>query len=98
MLRVILWISSLLMITACSVPRPDADICIVDAPRSRLVCYNLKTDYGPSGGLLHEAKPHFKELDNVGIDKATLVSATDWPRVKAYILKLKQRCEADTAN
>lgn len=88
----ILWIISSLLIIGCGVPRPKGDICIVDARREVLRCYDMEKDYNDDGTLKPGAVQHTKPAINIdSVNKFTVFDPDAWAEVKIYIGKVKER-------
>jgi len=85
-----LTIFSLFILSACAT-RPDANICVVNAPAGHAKCYNLYYDYNDKGNLLKSAKPTFKPAKSVyDLNKGVWMSNDDWAKVKVWIQNLRQ--------
>lgn len=83
--------SLVLLCSACgTVERPDADICVVNAPGKKLTCYNLKHDYNQDGTLRPGAKPKFKPISSIdNLNKGVFMTNADWAEVKKWIAELR---------
>lgn len=63
-------------LAGCGVPRPDADLCIVNAPNLNRKCYNLKRDYDDDGSLKPGAVPTYRANATVqDLNKALLIDS-----------------------
>lgn len=99
-LLILLWAAGSL--SACGIPRPDADLCIVNAPNQNRKCYNLKRDYNADGSLRPGAKPTYRPNATIeDLNKSLVLDSPDgFPegiaRMKAWVRKLREasKCEA----
>jgi len=81
----------LLIISSACATRPDADICVVNAPAAHLKCYNLMHDYNLDGTLKGSARPTYKRAETVqDLNKGVWMSNEDWAIVKAWIQRLRE--------
>jgi predicted nucleotidyltransferase len=93
-LKALLMVFSL--VGCADVPRPDVDLCIINAKASYRHCYNLKEDYDSNGRLKPDAKAEFRDnRDITDLDKAFIVDSkegfeTGLARLKAYIKTLRE--------
>jgi len=87
----------LLIIFSCAcahIERPDAEMCVVNAPAEHVKCYNLKHDYSQSGSLKRDASPSYKKARSVhDLNKGVWMSNADWAEVKAWISELRRAYE-----
>lgn len=89
-------LSLVFSLAACGIPRPDADLCIVNAPNKNRKCYNLKRDYRDDGTLRPGAIPTYRPNPTVEeLNKSLIIDSADGPeegiaRVKAWIKKLRE--------
>lgn len=95
---ILLWMVSSLV--ACAgIEKPDAEVCIVNAPAFNRKCYNLKTDYDENGKLRREAvakyKPnvHIKDLNKATVLDSETGFEDGLAEVKAYIKNLREAYE-----
>lgn len=85
-------VAALLILSACSVPRPNTDICIANAPANHLICYNLKKDYDNDGNRNPNAKPSYKPLTTVeDINKFACTDPDGLAELKIYLQDLRER-------
>ena len=85
-----------IIFSGCGIPRPDSDLCVVNAPAKHQKCFNLKTDYSDAGTLLPGSVAKFKTANVVDdLNKNICTDPVSWARIKAYIVKLKQHCELE---
>ncbi len=90
---------SLLLLAACAgVPRPDTDLCIINAPAKHLKCYNMARDYDESGQLLPSAKPTFRPASVIkDVNKYMAIDTKGLANLKTYINTLRdelsRRCQ-----
>jgi len=91
-----LWISCSFLLFACAqVPRPDTDLCVVNAPAGHRKCYNILKDYNDEGDLLPGAKPLFKPAKVVeDLNKNICTDPDGWANMKAYIRSLREELSA----
>ena len=83
--------SAILIVCAgCSVPRPKGDVCIVDAARSRLLCYDMEKDYDKDGKLKAGAKLKTKASPG-SFDKYLVLDPDATAELKIYIRRLRER-------
>lgn len=89
------------MLPGCaSVPRPDVDLCIINAPAERRKCYNMKEDYDNEGKLKSGATPTYRSNDSVSdLNKGLFIDSADGPeaaiaRLKAYLQKLRDEMKS----
>lgn len=80
--------------SGCGIPRPDSDLCVVNAPGQYQICYNLKRDYDSKGRRKPDAKPFFKPAHTIeDLNKNISMDPDSFARLKAYVNKLKSACE-----
>lgn len=98
---------------SCGVSRPDADLCVVNAPNKNRKCYNLKNDYNDDGSLKAGAKPVYRP--NLTVEDLNKALVLDSPyddqnpnpghfedgisRMKAWVRKLRDAatCQGGSA-
>lgn len=86
------WIIFSILLVACSVPRPDTDICIANAPEKHLKCYNLKKDYDNNGERDPNAKPTYKPFAQIeDVNKFALTDPDGLANLKIYLQDLRAR-------
>lgn len=74
----------------CGIDRPDADLCIINAPNKILKCYNMKRDYDDDGHLLTNAKAIYKSAATVeDLNKGLFVEVNHIAPLKTYIEQLR---------
>ena len=84
-----------LSIAACNPPRPDTNICIVNAPNGNMKCYNLKEDYTDEGNLKPDASPSYTPLLSVlDINKYACTDPDGLSNLKVYIRELRTEYDA----
>lgn len=89
-------------LSACGIPRPNADLCIVNAPNLNRKCYNLKRDYRDDGTLKPGAVPTYRPNATIeDLNKALVLDSPDGfedgiARMKAYVKKLREAAECKT--
>lgn len=82
------------LISCASIERPDANLCVVNAPAKHLKCYNLKTDYDMNGQILKSAEPKFFRAETVeDLNKGVWMSNAHWAKVKVWISRLRKAYE-----
>lgn len=88
-------ISSLIVLASCaSIERPNAELCIVNAPALHLKCYNLSEDYHSSGKLKNNATAKYLPAKTVeDLNKGVWMSNNDWAQVKGWIRQLRKAYE-----
>lgn len=88
----------------CGVPRPNSDVCTVNAEHKNRKCYNLRDDYDEEGHLKPDATPEYRPNATIEeLNKATLIDSpyseqepnphhfeNGLARLKAYIKKLRE--------
>lgn len=80
-----------MVLAGCGVPRPDAELCVVNAPAKHRKCYNLRDDYDDTGKLIPTASPSFAPVEKIDdLNKHTTMDPESWTKVKAYIKKLRE--------
>ncbi len=83
---------SVLSFACASIPRPDTDMCVVNAPMKHQKCYNLNRDYDSSGNLNAGAVPTYKPAVVVeDLNKNITTDADGWAHLKAYIRELRRK-------
>lgn len=101
-LLTLLWVAG--NFSACATGRPDADVCIVNAPNQNRKCYNLKRDYGDDGLLRPDAHPTYRPTRALeDLNKAMVLDSTDGfadgiARVKAWVKKLREAAKCDAGS
>lgn len=99
-LAILLTICSWLV--GCSVPLPDADICVANLAAQHLTCYNLYSDYQPVGNKLQlkpGATPHFKPFSAPSdVDKFTVLDPDSFGKVKAFLQAEQAKCAAQSSS
>lgn len=92
----LLTVFSLLISGCASIERPDANLCVVNAPAQHLKCYNLKTDYDQNGQILKGAEAKFFRAETVDdLNKGVWMSNADWSKVKVWISRLRKAYEKE---
>lgn len=87
-----------LLLVGCDVPRPNTDLCGVNAQKLERRCYNLKTDYDRDGNRKPNAKPKIKPARDVyDLDRNFCTDPDGFAELKAYIKKLREaaKCSAN---
>lgn len=82
----------------CAVPRPNTDLCVVNAAKFHRSCFNMKTDFDENGNLKPDAKAKIKPArDIMDLDRNVCVDPDGFARLKAYIKKLREaaKCSAN---
>lgn len=98
-LLTLLWIAGSL--PGCATGRPDADVCIVNAPNKTRKCYNLKRDYQDDGHLMPVATPTYRPTPTLdSLNKALVLDSEDGfeegiARVKGWVKKLREAAKCD---
>ena len=86
--KLLLITCSFLASGCASIALPDADLCIADPSRQRLICQHLSTDYDVVGNRLQlkpGAKPHVRALARpMDVDKWTCTDPPGWAAIKAW--------------
>lgn len=89
-------LAALLMIcslgaSGCGVPRPDTDLCVVNAEANHLICFNMLHDYDKNGKLKKDAQPKFKPANTVqDLNKNICTDPDGFANLKAYMKKLQR--------
>jgi len=59
-----------------TVERPNAEICVVNAPALHRKCYNLARDFDGNGNRYKDAKPIYRPNPDISsLNKATLIDS-----------------------
>ena len=83
---------SLLVITSCQ-KFPEGQICLVDASRSRLLCYDMVRDLDQNSRVKDEAKATRVPVASIqDLDKATVFNAESWANVKTWLRSSRDAC------
>jgi hypothetical protein len=79
----------------CStINKPNANLCVVNAPAEHLKCYNLKTDYTDDGNIKKSARAKYFQAATVNdLNKGVWMSNGDWAEVKKWIRELRKAYE-----
>ena len=86
----------LMVCSGCNtVPRPDTDICVINAENMQRECFNMARDYDSEGNILPSAVPTFIPVRVLAdLDKGIWIdSSMSWPNLKVYINELRQAAE-----
>lgn len=79
------------------IPKPNTDLCVINAPGQHLSCWNLKTDYNDNGQIKPGVKPKIKVANSLNdVNKFIVTDPDGFAELKAYIKLLReeyQRCE-----
>lgn len=76
--------------SGCGVPRPDTDLCVVNAEAGHQTCFNLLKDYDSKGQFKPGTKPHFKPAATVAdLNKNICTDPDGWANLKIYIKQLR---------
>ena len=90
----IFWISFSLFVSGCGVPRPDTDLCVLNAQGQYAYCFNLKEDYDSSGRLKKKATPEIRPIISLhDLDKHVFTDAQGFGNLKAYVNDVKFLCD-----
>jgi hypothetical protein len=77
-----------------TIAKPDANLCVVNAPAEHLKCYNLNTDYTDDGNLKKTSKAKYFQAKSVyDLNKGVWMSNSDWAEVKKWIRELRKAYE-----
>jgi hypothetical protein len=77
-----------------TIAKPDANLCVVNAPARHLKCYNLAADYNDDGNIKASAKAKFFRAETVeDLNKGVWMSNNDWAKVKGWIRELRKAYE-----
>lgn len=83
---------SLLVITSCQ-KFPEGKICLIDAPRSRLLCYDMVRDLDANGRVKDEAKAERIPVQDLSsLDKSTVFDPESWSNVKSWLKSSRDAC------
>lgn len=99
MKKLLTMLSIISSVYSCSsIPLPDANIGIVNAPFSEIKGYNLHRDYDLKTGVRHpDAVPFTHKLTSLDdLNKYMCVSDTDWPKIKAYLDTLRTEYQSSS--
>jgi len=87
----ILLVAFSLLASCAGIKRPNAELCIVNAPARHLKCYNLYEDYEDSGLLKKNATAKFFRAETVeDLNKGTWMSNADWAELKKWIREIRK--------
>lgn len=84
---------SLFAITSCQ-RFPEGKICLVDSPRSRLLCYDMVRDLDQNGRVKEEAKAERIQVDLQAMDKFTVFDPDSWANVKGWLRASRDQCQS----
>lgn len=86
---------SLILLSSCAtISKPNAHLCVVNAPAAHLKCYNLSTDYNDDGNIKNTAKAKFFRAETIeDLNKGVWMSNNDWAKVKVWIRQLRKAYE-----
>lgn len=96
-------LSLLLMIcssAACTtLERPDADLCVINAPNDQAECFNLRRDYSTEGHRNSDAAVSTINLIDLNdLNKYVCVNPEGFAELKQYVAQVRERlkqCGAD---
>lgn len=86
------WLPFIILLSGCAeIKRPDTDLCIANAPKKVLKCFNMKRDYTDGGQLKKDAKPTYRKFElTTDVNKYFMTdSEKGLPNLKAYIQDLR---------
>lgn len=83
-------------LAGCStIPRPDTDLCSVNAGAEYQRCYNLKRDYTNEGVRKPDAQPVFKPAHTIAdLDKNFCTDPQGMANLLIYIQELRKAFDA----
>jgi hypothetical protein len=84
---------SLIAITSCQ-KFPEGNICLVDAARSRLLCYDMVRDLDANGRVKDEAQAKRVPVSLESLDKGTYFDPESWSNVKTWLRTSKDQCQS----
>lgn len=85
-------IFSLFSAGCAGIPRPDTNLCIVNAMEAHKKCYNMKRDYTANGTLKAEAEPSYTIIEDIkDLDKHLCIDPDGTAKLKAYLRKLAEK-------
>jgi hypothetical protein len=82
--------------SGCAVQRPNADVCIVNAPAGNRKCYNLSRDYDDNGMLIpghaatYRVNTTVKDLNKAAIIDSPTGFTDGLAALKAYIAEMRK--------
>lgn len=82
------------LFSCAHIRRPNAELCVVNAPAAHLKCYNVAEDYNEGGYLKPRATAKFFRAENVhDLNKGVWMSNADWAKIKVWISDLRRAYE-----
>lgn len=79
---------------SCAVPRPNTDLCIVNAPLGHMKCYNMKRDYNSDGRLKAGATPTYRQALSIeDVNKYMAIDIDGQTNLKVYLKRLRDEYE-----
>lgn len=92
MLPKILLACSLSFLASCH-KFPEGKICLIDAPRSRLLCYDMMRDLDANGAVKREASASKVEINSLtDLDRSTVFDPESWANVKVWLKNSRDVC------
>ena len=74
-----------------NIPKPDTNLCIVNALAHNQKCYNLLRDYDDDGRLFATAKPLYKPANTIeDLNKNACTDPDGLANLKAFIKLLRE--------
>lgn len=93
MLQKILLAFSLLLAVGCQ-KMPEGNICLVDADRFRLLCYDMEKDFDSDGRIKQDAVSKKVPLTSISdLNKGTYFDPKSWSNVQAWIRSNRDQCQ-----
>lgn len=86
------------LLAGCAgIPRPNTDLCIVNAPNKNRKCHNMATDYDDKGNLIpgkpaiYRANERIEDLNKFLCVDSPTGTVDGQTELKAYLAKLRNR-------
>jgi len=94
MMRLILFLMIFSLAACGGVTRPDAPICVANAPAKHSKCYNLKDDYRDDGTRKGDAKPFYYKLETIyDINKMVFTTPEGFGEIKKSLAATRRHIE-----
>ena len=92
----LLLVSSLFTLGCGTIPRPDSNIGIVNAPNHYLLYYNMRSDFDSNGNLSTTALAKYLPVTAVtDLNKYVCLDPTSFANLKAYLIELRNKANGN---